>query len=155
MPAVWERRVRHAATLLRLAPAYARLGVLKHFVPVHELARRSWQRHGVPRDPARERRVVSAVCRLSRWSRLTDRDCLQRSLLLYRELSRGSADPVLVLGFRRGGERVVGHAWVLADGQPIAERPGDLAEFDQFLMFGRRGELLREPPLGSRPAARG
>ena len=147
----WDRRLRHVATLLRLAPAYARLGILKHFVPVHELARRSWHRGDRPRDPAREGHVVSAVCRLSRWSGLVDRDCLQRSLLLYRELSRTSADPVLVLGFRRAGERVLGHAWVLTDGRPVAERPDDLTAFDHFLTFGQRGEVLGGPPAASWP----
>ena len=149
----WPRRLRHAATLARLAPAYARLGILKHFVPVHELARRAWQSGDAPRDRARERTVISAVCRLSRWSGLVDRDCLQRSLLLYRELSRGNADPVLVVGFRRVGPRVLGHAWVLADGLPIAERPDDLDGFDQFLTFGRHGTLARAPAEATRTEA--
>ncbi len=149
----WRRRLGHAATLTRLLPAYAALGVLKHFLPVQELARRAWRTGRGPRNPTRERRVVSAVCRLSRWSGRVDRDCLQRSLLLYRELSRLSADPLLVVGFRRGRRGVLGHAWVLADGRPVAEQAGELAQFDQFVAFGASGEPTSSPDRGSGASA--
>ena len=54
-----------------------------------------------PRDHKVERRLAASVLRLSQLLSLSDRDCLQRSLLLYRLLSRAGANPILVIGFRR------------------------------------------------------
>jgi len=73
---------------------------------------------------------------------LRDRDCLQRSLLLYRVLSRASADPTLIVGFHRTNDRILGHAWVVVDGESIIEPEADLSRFSVTLRFGSRGALL-------------
>ena len=71
-----------------------------------------------------------------------DRDCLQRSLLLYRELSGLGADPTLMIGFRQSANKVQGHAWVVAHEDVVAE-PTGIAGFVPTFSFGRRGELVR------------
>jgi hypothetical protein len=74
-----------------------------------------------------------------------DRDCLQRSLLLYRVLSHVGADPTLVVGFKRTNGRIRGHAWVTVHGHTLVEPEAQLLEFSPALRFGLRGELLPDP----------
>jgi Transglutaminase-like superfamily len=90
-----------------------------------------------------EQRAVAAVVRLSRLP-LPDRNCLRRSLTLYRELSHWGARPNLVVGFRRTDGRLVGHAWVVSDGQVVADDERDVAQFLETCRFGERG-AIREP----------
>jgi hypothetical protein len=70
-----------------------------------------------------------------------DRDCLQRSLVLYRELSHHGFAPVLVIGFRRSGMGAPGHAWVVSGGEVIAEPPAALRQFEPVLRFGAQGAV--------------
>jgi hypothetical protein len=87
--------------------------------------------------------VIAAVARLRHWFGAQE-DCLQSSLLLYRELSALGADPRLAVGFRRLENRVEGHAWVFVDGRAI---PGETYDqpFAPALHFGRGGVLVSEP----------
>ena len=140
MTPTFFRRLRTAPTIGRLAPAYATLGVLKHIVSLQKLARWAWRDPRAARDLDAERRVLVAVARLRRWFG-QDSDCLQSSLLLFRELSRLGADPTLKVGFRRQDERLEGHAWIFLDGRAI---PGESSEhaFISALHFGRGGVLI-------------
>jgi hypothetical protein len=92
-----------------------------------------------------EGRLTAGVLRLSRLVGLPDRDCLQRSLLLYRVLSRAGADPKLVVGFNRMDNRILGHAWVIVDGHAINEHETDLLRFTPALSFGAQGALFPAP----------
>ena len=123
-------------------PAYLLLGVLKHIVPLRWLAKWAWCNKNVPRDRLSERRITAIVLRLSQFMRLSDRDCLQRSLLLYRLLSRAGAEPTLVLGFQEREGKIVGHAWVLVDGRAIIESEAELLRFSPVLRIGPRGVVL-------------
>jgi hypothetical protein len=136
------RRLRTAPTIGRLAPAYASFAVLKHLVSLPTLARWAWKRQRGPRDPNAERRVMTAVAQLRTWFGARE-DCLQASLVLYRELSALGADPKLAVGFRRHDDRVEGHAWVFVDGRTI---PGEsyARPFTPAFRFGRGGVLLGE-----------
>jgi hypothetical protein len=145
-------RTQSARDLVRLLPVYLALGVLKRVVSIPSLARHVWRESRGVRDPAREQRLVANVVRLSHWSRRTDRDCLQRSLLLYRELSRAGADPRLWVGFRRSSLGVEGHAWVSIDGRVITEANPDDHGFEASLSFGRHGEPV-PVQSGVRPRA--
>ena len=49
--------------------------------------------------------------------------CVPRALALFALLTRAGHDAVFVSGVQKVGDRVLGHAWVLVDGQPV-ERPG-------------------------------
>jgi hypothetical protein len=50
---------------------------------------------------------------------LVSGNCLDRSLMLLAVLSRADANPILVLGARKGETSLAGHAWVELDGEPI------------------------------------
>lgn len=140
MRATFLRRLRRAPTLGRLITAYATLAVLKHFVSLPRLARWAWIERRAQRDNDAEFRMVTAVSFLRRWVGRGD-DCLQSSLLLYRELSRLGADPMLVVGFRREGDRVEGHAWVFVDGRTIPNE-SHARPFASAFQFGRKGTLV-------------
>jgi hypothetical protein len=130
----------------RLLPAYMLFGLLKHLVPLRLLARWVWCRPAGWRDRDVERRLQRRVIRLGQLVGLPDRDCLQRSLVLYRALSRAGADPMLVIGFDRMNGRIFGHAWVVVDGQAVIESETDLLRFSPVVAFGRQGVLVSPPP---------
>jgi hypothetical protein len=137
-------RLRNGLLVGRLFPIYVLLGLLKHVVPLGSLVRWAWCPATVPRNRETERRFTVSVVRMSQLRGLPDRDCLQRSLLLYRMLSRAGADPTLVVGFQRSDSRIIGHAWVVVDGRAVIEPDADLVRFSARLHFGSRGTLLPE-----------
>jgi len=139
------RKARRAARVLRLLPAYVTLGVLKRVMPLDALARWAWRPPRFARDPAREWEIQSDLHALWRVTPLRDRDCVQRSLLLYRELSVAGANPTLVAGFKQTGGRIEGHAWVVVDGKLTGERPDSIQEFAPAFTFGARGERSIPP----------
>ncbi len=128
----------------RLLPLYLALGALKHVVPLQTLARWAWKPSGRAADADAIRQAIARVWRTQSLVGLGDRDCLQRSLLLYRELSRLGANPTLMVGFRRLAERTQGHAWVTTgDGAPA--EPPELTQYVPAFCFGPQGALLRVP----------
>ena len=117
-----SRRVRTALTILRLLPFYLRFARLKTRVPLDELAQRAATSPGMHTpQPTEEARIVACVLRLHRLVGSRNDDCLPRSLLLFRELSRLGADPILSVGFREDGDRIAGHAWVEVRGTVVGE----------------------------------
>ena len=129
--------------LIRLLPVYVLLGLLKHLLPLRWLTWWAWRAPARQRDRNAEKQLVTRVLRLSELVSLPDRDCLQRSLLLYRELSRAGADPILVVGFQRLSDRIVGHAWVIVDGESVIELASNLARISPVCSFGAQGALVR------------
>ena len=123
-----RRRVATAAGLARLLPWYLAFGALRHLVPLPWLARWAWRASSGERDLEFEQKLAARVIRLRRTLEGGRGDCLQSSLVLYRELSRAGADPTLVVGFRRANGRMQGHAWVLAEGRPVGESQDASAE---------------------------
>ena len=113
------------------------------------LVRLTWRapRLAPGRDHRAEARLLSRISLATRVFGTSDRDCLQRSLLIYRELSRAGADPSLVIGFRRTDGRVQGHAWVVSDGVAIGEGEAELLQFAPAFSFGRRGARLPAPDV--------
>jgi transglutaminase superfamily protein len=146
-----SNRLRTVLDGFRIVPAYVLLGLLKHLVPLRSLAKWTWCEKAGPRDPVAERRLTANVLRLSKLLRIADRDCLQRSLLLYRLLSAVGADPELVVGFREQDGKIIGHAWVLVDDVSIVEPESDLVRFAPVLRFGARGALLSQVRTGCEP----
>lgn len=142
-----------------LLPFYVAFGVLKRLVTLQRLARWAWRSGATPADEAAGRRAVQAVTRISHRLGSRDRDCLQRSLVLYRALSAAGVGPRLVLGFRRDGETVRGHAWVEVGVGGRSVLPEDVSGYEEAMSFGAGGALSRSvgmPPDGatSAPAAR-
>jgi hypothetical protein len=143
-----SNQIRTVLDGLRIVPAYVLLGLLKHLVPLRSLAKWTWCETTSPRNPVAERRLTANALRLSKLLRVADRDCLQRSLLLYRLLSAVGADPELVVGFREQDGKIIGHAWVLVDDVSLVEPQSDLVRFSPVFRFGARGALLSQVRAG-------
>jgi hypothetical protein len=121
MRASW--RWQNAWTIARLCPVYFLVLAQERLRPLGKLA--AWA-HRTPtakreRDRSEEARLIACIVRLCRWFGAIDRNCLRRSVLLYRELSRVGAGPTLNIGFRQGSGGLEGHAWVVLDGRAVAE----------------------------------
>jgi hypothetical protein len=99
-----------------------------------------------PRDPRRERQIALFADWASRIVRPRTRgNCLERSLVAYRYLVGAHAEPRLVIGFRRDESSVLGHAWVLVDGQPVSDSPATLDEYQVAMSFDAGGRALVDP----------
>jgi hypothetical protein len=134
-------RLRSAAALLRLAPWFFALGLVKRHVPLPILAR--WLYRSRPSRPGQDPTLIaSRVLRAGALAGVPDRDCLQRSLVLYRELSAAGMAPELAVGFRHVDGRLTGHAWVSVEGSVVAEPGLELSAFTQIARFGRGGAIV-------------
>lgn len=133
-------RLRRTARLARLLATFSALGVLKHVVSLPTLVRWASQAPG-GRDARAADDIASDVIRAGAFGGWPDRDCLQRSLLLYRELARAGWRPELVVGFERGSAGLLGHAWVRAGGRVIVDGDAAVARFEPALVFGADGVL--------------
>ena len=69
-------------------------------------------------------------------------NCLERSLLLYRYLSRTDAEVRLVVGFRNGGEALEGHAWVVVGNRAMAADTDERGAYAPVVSFGRHGRII-------------
>ena len=118
------------------------LPILKRVLPLRTLVRLVWTRPRTDRRrPERERQVMRlayAVWSRSR-ARRRDGNCLERSLAAFRFLSRLNANPELVAGTRRVGGDILGHVWVLVDGEAFGESREELAEYLPMVAFGAGG----------------
>jgi hypothetical protein len=80
---------------------------------------------------------------LNAWRRggrlLVSPNCLERSLLLYRLLSREGANPTIVFGVDRGTETVAGHAWVEIDGAAVHDTA--TGDYTRVATFGINGQV--------------
>jgi hypothetical protein len=111
------------------------LGGAKKVVPLTTLA--AWASRPRRRRQTPPALVIGRVLRAGAIVGSPDRDCLQRSLLLYRELTRIGAAPTLAVGMRHTAGKLAGHAWVLLDGEVVAEPAGDVDGFVPVMLFTR------------------
>jgi hypothetical protein len=132
------------------------LPLLKRVLPLPRLvALMASEPRARERDPALERRIARMARLIYRGRRGTfNNNCLERSLVTYRYLSRAGADPELVVAVRRGDEGVEGHVWVTVGGVPVHEQPDELEPYLPVLRF-KRGEVKRSAggPAGALPGA--
>jgi hypothetical protein len=135
-------RWQNAWTIARLAPVYVRLLRRQRTVPLAVLALACWRSCRTPAEASETRRVIACVVRLTQLLGTTERHCVARSLLLYRELSRLGASPCLCVGLRKRAAAVEGHAWVELDGVPVAERNTGDARFEATCRFGKGGHAM-------------
>jgi hypothetical protein len=103
-------------------------------------------------------RAEASWPRIVRWSaaltKLRPRsrsNCLDRSLLAYRFLTRAGAEPHLVLAVTQAAEGVAGHAWVTVSGEPIHEPAASVTRFTQILEFDSHGHAVAQAPAGAMP----
>jgi hypothetical protein len=131
-----------ALLVLRLLAWRLALAVLKRTVPIPTLVRLMATPDG--RSTRDTPRIVELVDWL--YAPRRDRDlgnCLDRSLVLYRFLSRNEPGTRLVLGMRRGSSELEGHAWVIAGDRAFGETPasgGGFVTLATFAADGRRVE---------------
>ena len=127
------------------------LPALKRIVPLRVLVRAMWRTPSVgERDAAQEARVAALLDRVYRHGRVPRRhNCLERSLIMYRYLSELNAEPTLMVALKRDAGSLRGHAWVVVDGNPVAEHPGIVEDYKPVVSFGSQGLVVSgvaEPP---------
>jgi hypothetical protein len=83
--------------------------------------------------------ITRVVARLWRGSRSP---CLERSILLHRQLGLAGSQPVLVLGLN---DRREGHAWVELDGRAILEPAPPRERYHELMRFDVSGRLIDGP----------
>lgn len=137
---MFHRRLRSLAALSRLVLPFAAFSLLRRVVALETLVRLAWQPPRQPRDASADALLARRIARLSEWCGGKD-DCLPRSLVLYRELSKRGADPALVIGFR-AADRLLGHAWVTVDGRPVNEAEDVRSTMTPVCAFGPGGRRL-------------
>jgi hypothetical protein len=116
------------------------LPAFKYLLPVPTLARVMWMK------PRTDRRSSEREQRVVRLAHLTQRahrrsrgyNCLERSLIAYRFLSREGAAPELVLGVASSDGGLAGHAWVTVDGEAVGES-ADVLIFTPLVVIGEGG----------------
>src|SRR4051812_40449239 len=112
---------------LRLLLWAAYFRIMKRFVPLPTLVSRAvpttkLHRLCVSPDRIAELRIAELGTLAARLIRAGgDANCLERSLTIYRQLIRFGGKPALVVGFKRD-LRVLGHVWVVVNGEPLGER---------------------------------
>jgi hypothetical protein len=123
----------------------AALPLLKYVVPLQRLVRLLAAADGDgERAPAREQKVADLARVLYRSPAAVVRDnCLERSLVAYRYLSRANANPELVVAMASEGSALLGHVWVRVDGEPLYDSPEKLAEFVPMVVFDASGQIAR------------
>lgn len=109
----------------------------KRALTVQTLARIMWAGSRSAQKPDVER-IAGFLGQGGRW--LVSGNCVERSLVLYRLLSRAGADPALVLGMRPGTARAAGHAWVEVGGRPLADV--ETASYHRLMAIGAAGQLI-------------
>ena len=122
------------------------LPVLKRFVSVATLARVMRRRPAPGADEAR-------VIRLASWiygpRPLTGgKNCLERSLVLYRYLSQANPEARLVVGFRNGGHAVEGHAWVAVGSRSMGADTDERGAYAPVVSFGPGGRTIERAGHG-------
>jgi hypothetical protein len=115
------------------------LPVLKYLLPIGKLTRLMWVkprgREGRPDDVLKAWRSGGRL--------LVSPNCLERSLLLYRLLSREGANPTIVFGVDRGPDTVAGHAWVEIDGAVVHD--AGTSDYTRVATFGINGQVAGTP----------
>jgi hypothetical protein len=133
-----------ALLLVRMAGWAAMLPALKYILPLQRLVRLAASGGEGARAPGREEKVTDLARVLYRSPAAVVRDnCLERSLVTYRYLSRANAKPELVVAMGKDGGNLLGHVWVTVDGKPLYDSPEKLAEFVPMVVFDSSGAIVQ------------
>jgi hypothetical protein len=125
---------------LQLAFWRLTLPILKFLVPMRLLARIMWLQPSPLVEPGTaDTRLRSLLYVWQHGGRLLiSPNCLEKSLVLYRLLSRQGLDPSLVFGVTRSEAGVAGHAWIETDGRVFHDDKVHL--YDRAAIFGAHGQ---------------
>lgn len=129
--------------LLRMLAWASILPALKHIMPLQSLVRLMWAKPVKSERPAEGKDSITVLVGLIYGRFYTERNCLERSLLLYRYLSMNRVCPELLVGMEKVGDEWRGHAWVLADGRPVGEPESELKKFTPLFTYGDRAIMQR------------
>ena len=130
------------------------LPVLERVVPLRTLVRIMAPRSRVRDDRKGEAHRIVYLAERVFDIRNSCQNCLERSMVTYRYLSKTGVDPELVIAFRKGAAPVLGHAWVTVDGMPMHDSPGALEEFEPLVTFSSAGQVRSIDPsenIAARP----
>ena len=130
----WMRPA-HVCLASRIATWVILLPILKFILSLPTLVRLlAPKAHvGDQQDEAHERRAMQLIDALYQRGLI---GCLERSLLVYRFCSRGEGGAQLVIGVRKDGGSIMGHAWVTIHGRPVHETADAIADYAPVLVFG-------------------
>lgn len=132
------RSLSDALFVARLLAWRVTLAALKRTIPLARLTRLMANPSGRPMSDTR--RVVEMVDWVYGPRRSADLgNCLDRSLVLYRFLSRSEPETRLVIGMRRGPSGVEGHAWVTAGDLALGTVTGPDGDFVPLAAFDSDG----------------
>ncbi len=132
--------------VIRMLAWRAALPVLERLLPLPRLVRLMAARPYVRRDRAgRAEGIVDLAERVFDLGR-SHENCLERSMVTYRYLSKTGAEPQLVLAVRKGTAPARGHAWVTVDGMPVHDSPSLLRDFESLVTFGSSGHMRSADP---------
>jgi hypothetical protein len=146
--------VREPATgwlVMRMLAWRAALPVMERVVPLPTLVRLMGCHFRVRDRNGQAQRIVELAERVFNASS-SGQNCLARSMVTYRYLSKTSVEPQLVIAFRKGAAPVLGHAWVTVDAMPIHDSPQMLDEFEPLVVFSSAGRV-HSPDPGNNIAA--
>jgi hypothetical protein len=127
-----------AARMLAWSPI---LPFIKYVMPLPQLIRLMTRGKGRSTwQPPPERKIIRLAHAIYRLEVVTKHGrCLERSLLAYRYLTLCGAKPELVVGVRKDGQRLQGHAWINLGGAPFGESPSEVSDFRPILIFDDHG----------------
>jgi hypothetical protein len=133
------------------------LPVLKRLLPIPSLA--ALMQHP-SRRASRDVRLEEQIVTFARWGARLVRwraggNCLERGLVTYRYLGLAGASPTLVVGIGKNQTAVIGHAWVLVDGQPVSDSLQTLASYTPVFAFAPDGSLAVTDASVARRDAKG
>ena len=118
------------------------LPALKRLVPLKSLAPLMWSSPNTTRTADREEKIATVVRWITVFLYRNNKTCLERSLLLYRFLSKANSNPLLVTGMlRTEAQNWKGHAWIIVDGKPFDEPESSVEGFQTLMIYGAEGEL--------------
>jgi hypothetical protein len=123
---------------IRMLAWRAILPVLERVVPMPTLVRLMGYHPRVRDRNGEPQRIVELAERVFD-NPSSSQNCLGRSMVTYRYLSKTSVEPQLVIAFRKGAAPVVGHAWVTVDALPVHDSPDALDEFEPLVIFSSAG----------------
>jgi hypothetical protein len=134
--------------VVRMLAWAAALPLLKRVLPLPRLVRLAASR---PRTDGLESGKREQLAAFARWIYgqgvfTRDPNCLERSLVAYRFLTRAGAEPRLMVGLAKAREGIVGHAWVVVDGRPLNDSPVVLEGFVPVVEFGADGTRRETRP---------
>jgi hypothetical protein len=118
------------------------LGILQRAISLPRLARlmsASGQRTRAP--DAHQDRVATLATMVYSIGGGSSNGCIGRSLVIYRYLCSAKASPRLVVGVKKFGDGVFGHAWVEVCGSPIGDSAASIAGFTPLMQFGADGRV--------------